>query len=81
MRDRISNGRLFERYRGVRYEIGIAGNRGGRFDPNAWVEGSDARIVGACAASYALALADMRGRVQRHIGRMLGGLECAGEPL
>lgn len=78
---RTSNGRLFERYRGVAYEIGIAGHHGGRFDPQAWVEGSAIGIVGAGAGTYALALADIRARVEIRIGRMLLGLECAGEPL
>lgn len=79
--DRTGNGRLFERYRGVRYEIGIAGHRGGLFDPKAWVDGCEFRIVGARGGSHALALADIRGRVERQIGRMLGGLECADQAL
>ncbi|SFK65120.1 hypothetical protein [Lysobacter sp. cf310] len=78
---RISNERLFERYRGVPYEIGIAGHRGGRFDPEAWVDGSALAIVGAGGASHALALADIRARVEQRIRWMLLALECADEPL
>lgn len=73
MNDRTSNGRLFERYRGVRYEIGIAGDRSGCFDPDAWVDGYGTRIFGARAGSYDLALADIRRRVQVRIGLMLAG--------
>lgn len=78
---RTSNGRLFERYRGVPYEIGIAGHRSGRYDPEAWVDGSALAIVGIGGVSYALALADIRARVEVRIRRMLLALECADEPL
>ena len=81
MSDRTSNGRLFERYHGVRYEIGIAGDRSGRFDADAVVDDYGARIFGAQAVSYDLALADIRNRVQVRIGLMLAGSVRAIQPL